>query len=223
MTLVYRGFLAERVGDREEEAGPLSVVVKPPGVRHANRYGAEGAWTLQVSFSPKILDAWSSEWRLGGWRWSHGGETVRPFLALLQSMRDVPLAADVESLVFELLATVGAPAVRAVGTAPGWLERARTRIGEPGDDPPRVRRLAEDAGVHPVSLTRAFRRHYGTTVTEEIRRRRVVAAARALCAGDGRLSHVALDAGFADQAHFSRDFKRVTGLTPLRYRNLARV
>jgi len=226
MTLLYQGRLAERVGGREEEAGPLSIVVKPPGVRHADRYGPDGAWTLQVSFAPGYLETGRPEWHLGGWRWSHGGEGVRPFLALLESVRRAPAAgADSESLVFELLAAMSLPGSRPVrGTAPRWLERARTRIDETesGPEPLRVRCLAEEAGVHPVSLARAFRRHYGITATAAIRRRRIAAAARALSEGDARLSHIALDAGFADQAHFCRVFKGATGLTPLRFRHLAR-
>jgi AraC-like DNA-binding protein len=36
---------------------------------------------------------------------------------------------------------------------------------------------------------------------------------------DGRpLIEVALDAGFADQAHFSREFKRTFGVTPSDFR-----
>jgi AraC family transcriptional regulator len=223
ISLVYRGRLTERVGDREESAEPLSVVVKPPGVRHANRFGPEVAWVLQVLFAPALLEEWRSEWRLGAWRWSHAGEAVRPFLALLQSLRNPPADRDeVEALVFDLLARVGPEEDRsAAAPPPSWLARARERIAEGFDDGLRVRDLARDAGVHPVSLARAFRRQYGTSVTGLIRRRRVVVAASELSGSDRPLSDVALGTGFSDQAHFCRVFKGATGLSPLRYRHLS--
>ena len=34
-----------------------------------------------------------------------------------------------------------------------------------------------------------------------------------------QLGEIALDCGFADQAHFSRSFKQVTGQTPRRFRS----
>lgn len=226
VTLVYRGRLAERVGDREEHAEPLSVVVKPPGVRHANRFGPEGAWVLQVLFEPTLLEEWRSEWRLGAWRWRHGGDSVRPFLALLGSARRRPAdRAEVEMRVLDLLSRIG-PAPdsdrRGGGPAPLWLVRAKERIAEDLEQGVRVRDLAGAAGVHPVSLARAFRRHYGEPVTAMIRRRRVVVAASHLSGGDRPLSDVALGTGFSDQAHFCRVFKGATGVTPLHFRRLSR-
>src|SRR6188768_2271154 len=124
MTLVYRGAVVERVADREERAGALSVVVKPPGIRHANRFGPEGASTLQIEFEPALLDEWGGEWRLGEWRWIHDGAAARPFLALLAALQDCrgqcaeedePGVAgqdgDLESLVYDLCAAVAPTAV----------------------------------------------------------------------------------------------------------------
>jgi AraC-like DNA-binding protein len=45
--------------------------------------------------------------------------------------------------------------------------------------------------------------------------------ARGLLPGGQPLADVAAEAGFADQAHFTRMFKAALGLTPARYRALA--
>jgi AraC-like DNA-binding protein len=43
-------------------------------------------------------------------------------------------------------------------------------------------------------------------------------ASRALIHSDASLSEVALNGGFADQSHFSREFRRQFGRTPREYR-----
>jgi AraC family transcriptional regulator len=229
VTLVYRGGLVERVGDQEERAGPLSVVVKPPGVRHANRFGPEGASALQIAFEPATLDAWGAEWRMGAWRWIHEGAAARPLLSILASLRHGPRPeADVESLIYDLCAAL-APPTGAAGVRdrrgaapPRWLRRVHARLLEDPSEPQRVTELAREAGVHPVSLARAFRRHYGAPVTAVMRRRRIALAAAKLSGGGQSLCDVALGTGFADQAHFCRVFKGATGVTPLGYRRLTR-
>ncbi|PON13652.1 hypothetical protein C2W62_33235 [Candidatus Entotheonella serta] len=40
---------------------------------------------------------------------------------------------------------------------------------------------------------------------------------RSLVAGDGLPVDIALETGFADQAHFSRMFKSAFGMSPMRY------
>lgn len=82
--------------------------------------------------------------------------------------------------------------------------------------------LAAEAGVHPATLTRAFRRAYGVPPGEYLRRLRLDRAVHATSTSDRPLSEIALEAGFSDQAHFTRAFKRATGWTPGAYRRAMR-
>ena len=50
-----------------------------------------------------------------------------------------------------------------------------------------------------------------------LQRRRLHDAVEALKAGRGSLAEVAADLGYADQAHFTHDFRTVTGMTPGEY------
>src|SRR5262249_4267028 len=78
--------------------------------------------------------------------------------------------------------------------------------------------IAAAAGIHPVHLARVFRRHYGCTLGEYVRKLRVDFAARQLIATNERLAGIALAAGFSGQSHFTRAFKRQTGMTPASFR-----
>jgi AraC family transcriptional regulator len=85
-----------------------------------------------------------------------------------------------------------------------------------------LKTIADSVAVHPVHLVRTFRRFYRSTVGEYLRRLRIEFASQQLAGTDTPLADIALASGFADQCHFTRTFKRLTGLTPARYRALYR-
>jgi AraC-like DNA-binding protein len=66
-------------------------------------------------------------------------------------------------------------------------------------------------------LTRAFRAQYGLTPHAFLMNQRIQYARGRLRRGHA-IAEVALDAGFADQAHFQRTFKQFLAATPGHYR-----
>ena len=65
-----------------------------------------------------------------------------------------------------------------------------------------------------MHLSRVFRKTYHTTLGEYLNGLRVEFAFEQLKNPEADLSELALAAGFADQSHFTRVFKRITGNTP---------
>jgi len=74
--------------------------------------------------------------------------------------------------------------------------------------------------VDTASQDVAFHERYGTSIGEYVRNARLDWAASRLVCGDEPLAALALEAGFADQSHLTRQFKRAYGLTPARWRAL---
>ncbi|WP_263139082.1 AraC family transcriptional regulator [Pseudomonas sp. RIT-PI-AD] len=74
------------------------------------------------------------------------------------------------------------------------------------------------AGLSPSYLIRAFKQGYGMTPHAYLVNRRIQRSQHWLRQGQP-LSEVALAAGFADQAHFQRAFKRHLAATPGQYRD----
>ncbi|MCL6702475.1 AraC family transcriptional regulator [Pseudomonas sp. T1.Ur] len=73
------------------------------------------------------------------------------------------------------------------------------------------------AQLSPSYLSRAFKRHYGMTPHAFLINRRIQFARRQLREGK-LIADVALESGFADQAHFQRAFKQHLAATPGQYR-----
>jgi AraC-like DNA-binding protein len=84
-------------------------------------------------------------------------------------------------------------------------------------EPLPLQELCERVQLSGSHLIRAFRQRFGVAPHEyQINRR--IQHARARLREGADIAQVALDAGFADQAHFQRVFKRLTAATPGQYR-----
>lgn len=217
--LVRRGAYREDYGGQRRNAGPLTLSYHPPGEWHAEQIGPAEVW----SFNVDIAAGWARP------------PVDRPFDACdgpavglavrLYAEFSTPDAASplvIAGLALELLG-LGARAAlpSTAGGPPAWLTRARDRLADSCVVPP-LAELAADAGVHPGHLAVAFRRHYGCTPGEFVRGQRVLRACRDLTAGEMPLAEIALAAGFADQSHFTRTFKRLVGVTPAAFRRAGR-
>ena len=197
-----------------------SALTMPAGARHGARFGPRGARILIVrpanegSAVPACLGE-LVELRGRGFGWL----ACRLAAELRAEDAAAPLAA--EGLVLQLLAA----ATREVATeppsrrAPAWLGAAEELLRARSGQCVRLGELADELGVHPARLAREFRARYGVSVGEYGRRLRLAWAATEIASGDRPLVEIATQAGFADQSHFTRLFKRHVGTTPARYRD----
>lgn len=84
---------------------------------------------------------------------------------------------------------------------------------------PELNSLAEKGGVHVNQVIRDFRQVHGITPGEFLRMKRLEHAKLALGRGT-TITDAAMEAGFADQSHFTRMFRRAYGMTPSVYQRL---
>jgi AraC family transcriptional regulator len=125
----------------------------------------------------------------------------------------------VEGLALELLAETSRQRAKVEERkAPRWLEEAEEMMRAGFTEHLSLSLIAEAVGVHPVHLAREFRKHYHATVGEYLRQFRIEYIAHELATSDMPLIEIAAAAGFSDQSHLSRTFKRLTGMTPAKYR-----
>lgn len=211
--VVIGGAVEEQVGGHEAQGRLGDVVVKPGGVVHRNRFGPQGALLLSIADPPRsAFDR--------GWRWFGGaGLALRALAAAAVLRRGDPFGAA-QDMGWELLALLdereAMPSGRIVRP---WLLDVRDAVAShPGR--PSVRRLAERANVHPIYLTRAFRKAFGRSISGFIRKLRVERAADLLAGSELGVGAIAATLGFADQSHLCRAFRTELGVSPSAYRAL---
>ena len=86
-----------------------------------------------------------------------------------------------------------------------------------GEGSPRIETVAEIAGLSVRSLQRRLARN-GLSHSQIIDQARYHAATRRLKDPDSRITDIAMELGYAGSAHFTRAFKRWTGIPPREYR-----
>lgn len=86
------------------------------------------------------------------------------------------------------------------------------------DKPLTISQLASLSHVSPSTLDRNFRRAMGCAPIDYLIRVRIMRAAKLLQEGNLSITEIAYRVGFGDSNYFSRQFKKLTGCTPRRYR-----
>jgi AraC family transcriptional regulator len=140
-------------------------------------------------------------------------------LRLYRSFKSSTLdALGLEEYCGDMLASVaGMPPTSETGT-PAWLARAVDLLRACFRDSLTLEAIAQQVGVHPIHLSRVFRRRHRCSLAEYQHRLRVQYVCRALESGWADLAALAVEAGFADQSHMGRVFKSCTGQTPAQFR-----
>jgi AraC-like DNA-binding protein len=203
--------------DRDEHlAQPASLSILPPAIPHDGRSAVPGrefhkrVLYLDASWLPAALE---------------GAAASRPELSADAAGTARAIHAALRHPGDEFAAESGVVVLR---------ERIRRDLGSaperPTRDDPLARRLrgllddrltesftvAEAAvllGAHPSSLIRSFSRAYGIPPHRYVTGRRIDLARRLMVAGS-TAAEAAAAAGFHDQAHFTRHFRRILGTTP---------
>jgi AraC-like DNA-binding protein len=201
-----------------------TLTIFPAGLAHANRWHDSGGRTLNVELAHSWLERLRGPTTVldlpAGYE---GGPPVWLARRLRQEYRrqdDVsPLAA--EGLTLELLAECSRSRAEVPHAhPPRWLERVRELLRARFFESLSLGEIAAAVSISADHLARTFRRCQGCTVGEYVRRLRVDFACRRLATAEVPLVEVALDAGFTDQSHFTKTFKRQMGMTPAAFRHL---
>jgi len=204
-----------------------TVFLLNPGEVHAPKSATENGWGLRVIYlEQEFFRSRSEDFRFGS------PQFVKPFVqdaalaaSLLKLHRKLEGDADplnIENDLADVFTFLGEGHVReqANGSA---IRDEQNKILRVKDylhcfywKSISVEDLAEIAQLSRFHLMRTFRREIGLSLHAYWTQIRIEAAKELLSKG-ASIVDVASDIGFTDQSHFTRHFKRITGVTPGQY------
>ncbi len=222
-TLLLEGSYSERFGSRAFDYRPSTVWWHPPGFFHKDEIGLGGGRFFTVEIGSGKIPGFTGIEKIPSVfseRASRLSVLARRLYGELHSWTDLS-ALTAESLTLEMLSLAMDERSREL-IPPQWLRRVFERICDAVLEPVSVGVLAAETNVHPVYLASVFRKFFGESIGEFVQRQRIELSKRLIARGDLPLAGIAVDAGFSDQSHFNRIFKRYSGVTPGEFRRQIR-
>lgn len=227
LCLVVGGSFDETSGPDRHECRAGTIVFHPADEDHADSFGSAGGRCFNVQLDARLTDRLREADELPARRVAI---TIGPGALVLASLREAAQAPqtadqldelDVEAIALTVLAELGRATELSRGRSPPrWLARAVERLRS--EIPTSIAEVARAEGVHPVHFTRVFRAYHRGTPAGYVRRVRLERACALMLRANVPLSAVAHDAGYSDQSHFCREFRRSFGASPSTYRRMFR-
>jgi len=223
---VIQGDYTESYEGQIRECRSSTLLFHPPEELHAEYFHDSGGHSFIIEIEP----VWLARVR------EHGGlpEAAARFnggvmeLLARRLYKEFVQMDEVSDLIIDglMLEMIGESARRSPVPGdthpPRWLEQTRELLRAHFSEQLKLADVAQAVGVHPVHLAQTFHRLYHCTVGDFVRQQRIEYACHELATSDSPIVDIALSAGFCDQSHFTRTFKRLTGIAPSRYREALR-
>jgi AraC family transcriptional regulator len=220
---VLCGSYRESFEQRARDCEPAMTLYHPAGELHAQEIDKTAVNLFRIEVRParlqypthRTLSIAGRDFKVG----PHIGVIDRLYRELCDPDPVSHLA--IEGLALELIALLARASdgrKKNHPQPPRWLRQAHELVASRYLEQLTLADIAGTVGIHPMTLAREFHRVYGCTVGQMVRRKRIKFACRELLKRDMTVAETAVAAGFYDQSHFARTFKKIMGLTPARYR-----
>jgi AraC family transcriptional regulator len=209
LSLYVMGACYSRSRLGETDFASPSIVFYAAGEAHASRAGADGFEQIEVEFDPSWLGRDAALAAATSFRCMGGA--AGQAAGLLARMWGDPRIGE-SRLIGATLALLRRGLAQAPVSRPSWVDHVTSRLRE--NPTTRLASLADEVRLNPSWLSRAYRHSAGETMRQTATRRRIEIAAGLLRETQLSPAEISLEAGFCDQSHMSRAFRRLLGRTP---------
>lgn len=214
MSFVLRGGNLEKREKKDVERLPGTVTFYDAGEPHRSTQVVAGSRHVNL----EITDTFIKQHNLNPNATALSVQTKADAQFLLMKVyKELSLCDDdtqlgIETAVLSLLQFAG----RKSNGQPAWVHRVKALLHDQWDAVVGLEELSAVAGLHPCNLSAWFPQYFGCTISE-YRRKLKIEKALTMIGGGQSLTNIAYTCGFADQSHFTRVFKALTGWAPKPY------
>lgn len=103
---------------------------------------------------------------------------------------------------------------------PLWVTRLYDLLNDRWNEQITLQELASALNVHPITVSKYFAKYFSCTLGEYMRRLKIGKSISLIKNSQLSLTETAFYCGFADQSHFTRNFKDLTGFLPKDFKKL---
>lgn len=215
LCIVLEGHYEESCDARVVALRPGSVLWRRAGEMHTNIIGTDNVEVILVDIEPERSQ------RLGLYSTGRAAyfvpgtfDEIHRELICEVHRSDQASRIAIEGLVCLLAARIGRHCTLPKSAIPEWLSKAVRLIRSEYSRGISLSQVAAASGVHPVTVAVAFRRHFGKSVGNYVMDLRVAHARRELENTHRPIAEIAQEAGFYDESHMGRVFRRRFRVSP---------
>jgi AraC-like DNA-binding protein len=222
-TLILRGEIIEGNKRESHHCSAGSLLFHYRQEPHYNIKPAGSTRCFHVEFDKKCLDNFSFD--ISALQGSIGIENPDIKFLIYKIFRETKIYDDltpvsIQMLLFDILGQTLRLEQTEKKAKPFWAKKLKEILRDGYAEKLSLEMLSRELKIHPVHLSRDFSKYFNCTFGEYVRKTRIEKSLALLPDKNLSLTEIAFDCGFADQSHFLRCFKQITGTAPSAYRKL---
>jgi AraC family transcriptional regulator len=224
LTLLLQGGTTEERGKYCYERKAGDIVFFSAAEPHCNRNTLPDSKNLNFEFEPGFFEKYEiNECSIG----SAASQMPNVKFLLLKAYKELmlgdPLSGEsIDMLLLYLIHTskqLDKKNQKNIN-APGWVRKVQECLHDKWNETVTLKELSLVAGVHPVTISKHFPVYFSCTLGEYIRNLKIERSLSLIKSSKLSLLEISYECGFADQSHFTRTFKLITGFLPNDFRKL---
>jgi AraC family transcriptional regulator len=213
------GLVGQMVVQRKSHAGLKATIEQfsyvHAGEEHQTRLVSNVGKNINLELEPQFLVRYA----LTEANFSQLTQTPGASLLMLKLYKELhfPGGALIDNIHDLILSSLQPQVTASRKSPPGWVPLVKQLLFDNWDKELALEQIAAAAAIHPVTVSKYFRRYFGCNLGQYRRGLKVERALHLMNASPKSLTEIAYACAFFDQSHFIRAFREATGYSPKRF------